>query len=66
MTKLQEIRRHKGLKAIDVCCGTKLHPGTISAIENRRFVPGPQARAKICKFLGVSEADVFDSNGLAV
>lgn len=66
MTRLQETRRQKGLKAIDVCCGTKLHPATISAIENRRQVPGPKARAKICKFLGISESEAFDSNGLAV
>jgi transcriptional regulator with XRE-family HTH domain len=65
MTKLQEIRRRRGLKAIDVCCGTRLHPATISAIENRRQVPGRETRAKLCSFLGVQEAEMFDDNGLA-
>ncbi|MDR1481547.1 MAG: helix-turn-helix domain-containing protein [Synergistaceae bacterium] len=67
MTKLQEVRRGKGLKAIDVCCGIGIHPATISAIENRRQVPGAATRAKLCSFLGVvQEVDVFDSNGLAM
>jgi transcriptional regulator with XRE-family HTH domain len=60
------MRKHMGLRAIDVCCGTKLHPVTISAIENRRLVPGAKTRVKICEFLGISEAEAFDSNGLAV
>jgi transcriptional regulator with XRE-family HTH domain len=63
---LQEIRRGKGLKAIDVCCGIGIHPATISAVENRRQVPGKATREKWCSFLGVQEVDVFDSNGLAV
>jgi transcriptional regulator with XRE-family HTH domain len=65
MTMLQKMRKSRDLKAIDVCCATKLHPTTISAIENRRCVPGRDARAKLCGFFGVSEADMFDQNGLA-
>jgi transcriptional regulator with XRE-family HTH domain len=66
MTKLQQARKNRGLKAIDVCCGTRLHPATVSAIENRRQVPGVKTRAKLCEFLGVSEAEAFDSSGLAM
>ena len=66
MTKLQAIRRGKGLKAIDVCCGIGIHPATISAIENRRQVPGKATCVKLCDFLGVQENDAFDANGLAV
>ena len=66
MTRLQESRKRKGFKAIDIALGTRIHPATISAIENRRLVPGNSARAKICEFLGISEADAFDENGLAV
>jgi transcriptional regulator with XRE-family HTH domain len=66
MTKLQEARKKQGLKAIDVCCGVRLHPATISAIENRRQVPCAATRAKLCGFLGIREGDAFDSNGLAV
>ncbi|MDR1580914.1 MAG: helix-turn-helix domain-containing protein [Synergistaceae bacterium] len=54
MTKLQEARKDRGLKAIDLCCATKLHPATISAIENRRQVPGRETRAKLCRFFKVS------------
>jgi transcriptional regulator with XRE-family HTH domain len=66
MTKLQQARKDRGLKAIDLCCATKLHPVTISAIENRRQVPGRETRAKLCRFFKVSEAELFDENGLAV
>ena len=66
MTRLQEARKARGLKAIDVCCATKLHQATISAIENRRQVPGAETKAKLCRFFGIEEDDMFDSNGLAV
>jgi transcriptional regulator with XRE-family HTH domain len=66
MTKLQQARKDRGLKAIDLCCATKLHPATISAIENRRQVPGRGTRAKLSKFFKINEDELFDENGLAM
>jgi transcriptional regulator with XRE-family HTH domain len=66
MSELKRLRKKRGLKAIDLCCVVKIHPVTICAVENRRQVPGRETRAKLCEFFGVKEADLFDSNGLAV
>jgi DNA-binding XRE family transcriptional regulator len=65
MTKLRQMRKEQGLRSIDLCCAIGLHPVTVSAVENRRVVPGASARAKLCAFFGVKEDDVFDENGLA-
>ena len=65
MTRIQALRKQRKLTGVDVCAEIRLHPVTLSAIESRRQVPGQVTREKICRLLGISEAEAFDSNGLA-
>ena len=65
MTKIQELRKSRKMTGVDFCAEARIHPVALSAIENRRQVPGQPTREKICRLLGVSESELFDENGLA-
>ena len=66
MTVIRELRKSKGIATIDFCYHVRLHPITISAVENRRLVLSPASRGRICEYLGKDMDELFDSNGLAI
>jgi transcriptional regulator with XRE-family HTH domain len=44
----------------------RVHPVTLSAIENRRQVPSVAGRARLCEFFAVPEEQLFGNDGLAI
>ena len=67
MTKLQEMRKARGLTAFEFSKRTGIHPANLSKIENARIVAWEKARRLIlAEFPGISENDVFDERGLAL
>ena len=65
MTKLQRLRKAKGMSSVDLCYAIRVHPVAMSAIENRRQLASPKVRSKICGYFGVDIAEMFDDTGLA-
>jgi transcriptional regulator with XRE-family HTH domain len=66
MTRIRALRQKKGLRAIDLAFLTKIHPSNLSSIERRKLAASVKAKEALCSFFGVTESEVFDSNGLAV
>ena len=66
MTKLKESRKRKGISTVDFCYNVRLHPTTLSSVENRRYVLAPASRQRISEFMEVDVDTLFDSNGLAI
>jgi DNA-binding XRE family transcriptional regulator len=66
LTRLKQLRQAKGLSIAGVGYETRIHPTTLSLTERRKLAPSPRVRQAVSSFLGVTEDEVFDVEGLAV
>jgi transcriptional regulator with XRE-family HTH domain len=64
-SKLRQIREDKDLTILQLSVNTMIHPSTLSMIERDKQAAGRRTRAKISKFYGVDENELFDNEGFA-
>jgi len=64
-SRLRELRRERGLATFGLGALARVSPSAISAAEKWGFVPGPEARARIARSLGVDVADLWPDANVA-
>ena len=66
MTKIRALRIERDLSAKDLAEGLKLDKSVLSFVERRKAKASDRVRLKLCKFFGVREQELFDSERYAV
>lgn len=63
MNRLREARKAKELSQLKLAFMTGIAPGDISRIENGWIKPYPSWRKRLSKALGISETELFPTEG---
>ncbi|GGJ03034.1 hypothetical protein GCM10010885_10400 [Alicyclobacillus cellulosilyticus] len=63
MTRIELIRRMKGLTQTQVAKELGISPSIVSHVERRRRYPYPKIRQAMATIYGVPEAALFDQDG---
>jgi DNA-binding XRE family transcriptional regulator len=65
LTKIQNLRHGRDLKALELARLAKVPASTLSSIEHRRLVPNTRTRENIAAVLRVPVSELFSESGLA-
>lgn len=57
--RIKQIRKSKNIRQKELAVRLKTRQSTVSAWEVGRNEPNPAQRRKLCKILGISEAELF-------
>jgi transcriptional regulator with XRE-family HTH domain len=66
VTKLRELRQARNMRLLDLTLATGLHVTTVSSVERGTLAAPKSMAAKLAEFYGVSAAELFNENRLAV
>lgn len=66
MTQIRALRLKMGLGLVAACHEAKVHPATLSAVEQKKQKASKRTREVISSFLGIAQAEAFDAEGFAV
>jgi DNA-binding XRE family transcriptional regulator len=65
MSRLRDVRRHRGFKAFEVAQLIGVAPSAYSVIENRLHVATPETQEKLAGLLDIPVSKLFQVDGLA-
>jgi transcriptional regulator with XRE-family HTH domain len=65
-TKLQYLRKARGLRILDVTLQTGLQPSTVSSVERGRLAAPKKTLQSLSEFYGIEACELFNENGLAI
>jgi transcriptional regulator with XRE-family HTH domain len=64
MSKLRDVRRHRGFRALEVAKAVGISGPVLSVIENRVYVAKPEVREKLANFFDLPITKLFQVDGL--
>ncbi|KIL36250.1 hypothetical protein SD71_09760 [Cohnella kolymensis] len=63
MSKLEYLRRSKGISQVELSRQAGIHPASIAQVERHHRRAWPKLRAALASSLNVSESELFDESG---